>query len=389
MEDDVRKLVLGKFYNKCKSKRIPVSNLFLSNRLKELQDEGYLKGCGIKDLISMCEFKPVEKTCLQHVPTSNRNISDKEYKNILKELELEEIEPSDEPLECPICLEEFDDDNIPIERLSPCGHYAHYSCIFKTSKAMGKEPFCPLCNEKVDNVKAPSHSEMLEGRRQLAGQYNRALMGEREGNKQEQFRMYILNKVHITIPFINTSKMIERWNNDNPFNQIQEGEYEEYKNIASNAYNDRFYNQFDPDIDELEVLNTKRTFELIVNYMLIYMSFEEVMKLGPLEIQDMWNKDSIYKVYLIDNIPLYNELNKYILIAENKYKVNKQFNDLYKRLIDFDSQNNTDISSRVKTKYELLRNKEDKKNLIPGTLVEKEIFNKNFDKLTKSGCSIM
>jgi len=376
MEDDFRKLVLGKFYNKCKSKQIPVSNLFLSKRLSELQSEGYLEGCELKDLISMCEFKPVEKKCLQHVPKDiPRSISDKDYNKILKELELDDVIPSDEPLECPICLEEFDEEKNPIERLSPCGHYAHHSCIFKTSKAMGKEPFCPLCNQNIDNVKSPSYRELREGKRQLAAQYTRALVGEREGIKQDQFRTYVRSKTRITQPFINTMWLISSWNHDNPNFQIRPEEYDEYKKIASTMYKDRYNNEFDSDIDEIEVDNAGQVYDLMVENILQYLPDEIVMKMGPLEIEEIWNENSVYHINLKEYIPLYEKLNEYRIIAEKRYKVNKKFDELYRRLLDFDYDNNTDISSRVKTKYEMLRNKEDKKNIMPGYLVEKEIFN--------------
>jgi len=390
--EDFRKLVLGKFYNRCKHKQVPVSNLFLSQRLSELQGEGYLKGCELDDLISMCEFKPVEKTCLQYIPTnlsSHPSMGEENYKKLLKQLDLDDVKTSDEPLECPICLEELDEENRPIERLSPCGHYVHHSCIFNTSKAMGRSPFCPICKENVTNVSTPSHGELIEAKRQLAAQYNRALGGNLTNSKQEQFRLFVLSKTYITQPYINTQKLVTEWNLHHPNNQITSLENSDFKEIARSAYKDRFRHQFDPDVDEMKDFTLKEMYDMIVENILQYIPVEKARSLGPLEIEDMWNHHSIYTIDLKNYIPLYEELNSYRLIADKKYKVNKQFNELYQQLINFDYTNNTDISSRVKIKYDSLREKEDKKGLEPGTLVEKEIFNKPFDKLTKTGCVLM
>ncbi len=388
---DARKLILGKYYDRCKNKEIPVSNMLLSHRLSELQEEGYLKDCSLEDLISMCELKPIEKKCLQHIPsTISPTMGKSEYNKLLKELDLEHVEPSGEPLECPICLEELDDENKPIERLSPCGHYAHHSCIFKTSKGIGKDPFCPMCNVKIDNVKPPSKRELEEGKRQLFAQYTRALVGESEVIKEDQFKSFVLDNTYIIQPFINTMKLIGEWNLNNPTLQIRQNEYDEYKKIASSAYKNRYYRRYDPDVDEeLKEYSVIDIYDLIVENILQYLPLESVTKLGPLEIEDIWNENSIYTIKLENNIHLYDLLNSYREMAEKKYKVDKKFNELYQTLLDFDNTNNTDISSRVKAKYDTLRNKEDKKNLIPGTLVEKEIFNKPFDKLKKEACIIM
>ena len=47
------------------------------------------------------------------------------------------------------------------------------------------------------------------------------------------------------------------------------------------------------------------------------------------------------------------------------------------------------IEEFIKIKFDSLREREEKKGLEPGTLVEKEIFNKPFDKLEKTGCVLM
>jgi len=392
-QDHFRKLVLGKFYSRCKSKQVPVSNLFLSRRLSELQEEGYLKGCELHDLINMCEFKPVEKTCLQYIPTklnSPPSMGEENYNKLLHQLDLDDVKPSDEPLECPICLEELDENNIPIERLSPCGHYVHHSCIYNTSKAMGRTPFCPICKENVDNIKGPSEGEIREGRRQLAVQYQRGLSGEiSNNNKNEAFRAYALSKTHITQPYINTQQLVTSWNLHNPAQQITSSENVEFKEIARTAYKERFRNQFDPDVDEMQEFTLKEMYDMIVENILQYIPVEKARTLGPLEIEDMWNSHSIYPLELKKYMPLYEELNSYRLKADKIYKINRQFNELYSQLTTFDLSNNTDISSRVKAKFDALREREEKKGLEPGSLVEKEIFSKPFDKITKTGCVLM
>ena len=391
MEDDFRKLVLGKYYNRCKSKQIPVSNLFLSQRLTALQSQGYLEGCGLDDLINMCEFKPVQKTCLQQLPPNINVLQSEEYNQVLEELSLDDIDTSEEPIECPICLEEFDEEKRPIERLSPCGHYIHHSCIYNTSKAMGQPPFCPICKTKVTNVLPPSEKEIREGKRQLAMQYQRGLSGMFErSDKSEDFRNFVMAKTYMTQPFINTQKMVTMWNISYPQNQITSGEQDQYKEIARSAYKERFINDFDDDVDEKADYTLGEIYNFIVENVLSPLPLYKVRTLGPLEIIEMWNSHSIYTINLKSNMKLYEALNEYRVVADKKFKVEKRFNELYEGLVKFDEENNTDIALRVKIKYDKLRQKEDASGVYPGSYITPEIFDKPFDKLIKKeGCQIM
>ena len=391
MEDQLRKIILGKYYKGCKSRQIPISNLFLAKRLQDLKNNGMLVNCQLEDIIQACEFKPLTNCVPKTLPNINQDLISLEYQSLLQDLSLDDIDTSDEPSECPICLEEFDEEKRPIERLSHCGHYIHHSCIYNTSKAMGQPPFCPICKTMVTNVTPPSQADILEGKRELALQYQRGLAGRisSETNKEDLFKRFVLSKVGLTEPFINVSKLVSLWNIANPTNPILPSEEDEFKEIARFAYKERFSTRFDPDVDEMEEITLDKIFILMKDNILDKLPLYKQISIGPLEIQDLWNHYSVYTIDLNKALPLYEALNEYRVVQEKKYKVQKSFDQLYEKLLKFDEEASTDISTRVKIKYEKLRQKEDKDEVYPGSYVQKEIFDKPFDKLVKKdGCVI-
>jgi len=369
-KEELRKLILGKYYWKCKNKISPVSNLLLNNLLQDLQDQGLLLNCNLNDLIRLCEFKKVESPCFTSIQSSQFPKN-----NIIDQLSLDEDEQ-----ECPICLEEFDEEKIEIERLSPCGHYAHKSCIQKSARALVKSPFCPLCKETVTNVEN-SILEKIKARVELQQDETYGNINDRERNfinfiqHMTRFESYVIFPIHLIL----------EWNLKYPNLQITREEIPQFEDLARKAFLTQWIEHFDPDVgDEPLNLSEIEMFELIKNRFLKKFDEDQLIKLGPLEIETLWNQSSPHKINLRHQKKLFELLNLYRIYIERKIIVENKFRELYLDLNEYDPE----LSKKVLKKYNALRVKEEKDKKIPGEYVEKELFNKKIEQLNDS-CQIM
>lgn len=101
----------------------------------------------------------------------------------------------EKPDECPVCLEEFKNDEIPW----PCGHYIHRNCITQSLKAE-----CPLCRtvlrltrEEERAIHARSHQAREERNQEmLNGLQNQEVMNQmliRFGPTYPQILTFLMN----------------------------------------------------------------------------------------------------------------------------------------------------------------------------------------------------
>lgn len=133
--EDLRKLLLGmRLYSKCMMNG--VSNEELEERLQMLQNRNCLSDCNLQDLVNVCQLNTQpSQECRDELVSENKEEPCTSY----FEKRAEE--------DCPICLEELDEDSVYIGK---CGHMLHEGCLEKyiNNKARG-EYNCPSCRGEM------------------------------------------------------------------------------------------------------------------------------------------------------------------------------------------------------------------------------------------------